>query len=368
MRQVRYLSPDGHPDVPRSGVVDGGTIRGGVAGGLPEPVPLDEARLLPPIATPPSVRDFMAFEQHVDGMGLLVGVDPTVPDVWYRQPLFYFSNPAGLLGPHDDVPVPPGCAVFDFELEVAAVIGPLPGRADLADLTLAEAAQAIAGYVLMNDWSARDLQAAEMTGPLGPCKGKDSAITLGPWLVSADELPGLAHGESGVKLSAAVNGEPFGQASLDSMAWSSRPTPPEAPPCARVTCSVRAHVATAAWPSGGDGRAATPSRPSGPATWSRSTAGSWGAPSAGSCPAPRCASRWPPGSPASRPGRGRPGQERPGRGRSVRAGREPVRRVGRRAAARLGRGTRRLRAASGLRRSRSRGRGFSRSRAGRGGR
>ena len=213
MRSVRYLAPGGEP---RTGVIEGASIRDHSRG----LIPLDGARLLPPIAIPPSVRDFMAFEQHVDGMGRLAGADPTVPDVWYRQPLFYFSNPAALLGPHDDVPVPPGCAVFDFELEVAAVIGPIPGRADLEDLTLAEAGQAIAGYLLMNDWSARDLQSAEMTGPLGPGKGKDSAITLGPWLVSEDELPGLAHGESGVKLSAAVNGEPFGQAPLDSMAWS----------------------------------------------------------------------------------------------------------------------------------------------------
>jgi 2-keto-4-pentenoate hydratase/2-oxohepta-3-ene-1,7-dioic acid hydratase in catechol pathway len=239
VRWVRYTG-GAYGGEPRLGVIDAATVRGGLNRSLedlltsgrladagrrladdpPEVVPLGQVRLAAPIGTPPSVRDFMAFEQHVAGMGRLVGADPPVPDVWYRQPLFYFSNPAAMMGPYDDVPVPPGCEVFDFELEVAAVIGPVTGRADLADLTVAEAGQAIAGYLLMNDWSARDLQAAEMQGPLGPAKGKDAAVTLGPWLVTADELPGLADGESGVLLSAAVNDEPFGQAPLDAMAWS----------------------------------------------------------------------------------------------------------------------------------------------------
>jgi 2-keto-4-pentenoate hydratase/2-oxohepta-3-ene-1,7-dioic acid hydratase in catechol pathway len=242
LRWVRYLSGDAVPaggGDPMLGIVRGDAILGGLAGSLAglltraelgvtgrglarepaEVVPLERARLLAPIPDPPSVRDFMAFEQHVEGMGRLAGAEPPVPDVWYRQPLFYFSNPTAVAGPYDDVAIPPGCAVFDFELEVAAVIGPLPERQELSDLSLAEAARAIAGYVLMNDWSARDLQAVEMQGPLGPCKGKDSAITLGPWFVTADELPGLAEGHSETLLSATVNGEPFGPASLGSMAW-----------------------------------------------------------------------------------------------------------------------------------------------------
>lgn len=128
MRWVRSIRPDTDDGEPRLGVVDGDTIRGGLAGALtdrlasghlaeagrrlaedpPELAGLAGVRLLPPIATPPSVRDFMAFEQHVDGMGRLAGAEPTVPDVWYRQPLFYFSNPAAMLGPGDEVPVPPG--------------------------------------------------------------------------------------------------------------------------------------------------------------------------------------------------------------------------------------------------------------------
>ena len=81
-------------------------------------VPLADVRLLAPLQ-PPTVRDFVAFEEHVEGMRDLAGL----PDAWYDAPTFYFSNPYATIGPADDVPVPPGCAVLDFELEVAAVIG-----------------------------------------------------------------------------------------------------------------------------------------------------------------------------------------------------------------------------------------------------
>lgn len=182
-------------------------------------LPLAGADLLAPIETPPSIRDFMAFEQHVEGMGMLVGADPLVPDVWCDQPLFYFSNPTALVGPYADVAMPPGCAVFDFELEVAAVVGPHPDGRPLSDLTPKEAEACLVGYALLNDWSARDLQAREMQGPLGPCKGKDSSITLGPWLLTADELPGLASGSCEVELQVTVGERYRGRDRLDSMAW-----------------------------------------------------------------------------------------------------------------------------------------------------
>ena len=185
-----------------------------------EVVAITDVSLAAPIESPPSIRDFMAFEQHVEGMGRLAGTTPSVPDVWYRQPLFYFSNPACLHGPDDDVAMPPGGEVFDFELEVAAIVGLAPGITRLSDLTVEESARCISGYVLMNDWTARDLQFAEMQGPLGPCKGKDFAISLGPWLLTADELPGLATGESAdIALTASIDGVVFGGDSPASMAW-----------------------------------------------------------------------------------------------------------------------------------------------------
>ena len=239
MRWVRYTTGDAEAQ-PRLGILAGATIHGGLEGELVELLAQDrleedgrrlagqpgeyvdvaDARLLAPLPDPPSIRDFMAFEQHVEGMAMLVGAEPPVPEVWYEQPLYYFSNPASVIGAYDDVAIPPGCSIFDFELEVAAVVGTCETNPELADLTLDEARATIAGYLLMNDWSARDLQAREMQGPLGPCKGKDSAITLGPWFVTADELPGLADGASDIIMTARINDHEFGAARLDSMAWS----------------------------------------------------------------------------------------------------------------------------------------------------
>jgi 2-keto-4-pentenoate hydratase/2-oxohepta-3-ene-1,7-dioic acid hydratase in catechol pathway len=180
-----------------------------------ETLALDPSRLLPPVE-PPSVRDFITFEQHVEGMVRLHDPPRDVHPQWYEAPTFYFSNPHSGLGAHDDVAVPPGCAVFDYELEVAAVIG-----RDGRDLSPAAAREHIVGYTIFNDWSARDLQFAEMQVGLGPAKGKDSAITLGPWLVTADELEPYRSGDRlDLALEVLVNGERIGRDSLASMAWS----------------------------------------------------------------------------------------------------------------------------------------------------
>src|SRR5918999_4290388 len=113
-----------------------------------DPVPLAQVRLLAPVQ-PPTVRDFVTFEEHVEGVRRSVDGAAGVPEQWYAAPTFYFTNPYSILGPADDVPVPPGCAGFDFELEVAAVIG-RAGR----DLTPEQARDHIIGYTIMNDWSA----------------------------------------------------------------------------------------------------------------------------------------------------------------------------------------------------------------------
>jgi 2-keto-4-pentenoate hydratase/2-oxohepta-3-ene-1,7-dioic acid hydratase in catechol pathway len=180
-----------------------------------ETLPLAGARLLPPLQ-PPSVRDFLTFERHVEGMGGLHDPPRCVHPQWYEVPTFYFSNPHSLVGPHDDVPIPPGCRLFDFELEVAAIVG-----RDGHDLSPEEVAGHIAGYAILNDWSARDLQFTEMQVGLGPAKGKDSAITLGPWIVTADELEShRRNGRLDLRMEAAVNGERIGGDTLASMAWS----------------------------------------------------------------------------------------------------------------------------------------------------
>jgi fumarylacetoacetate (FAA) hydrolase len=148
--------------------------------------PLQDVHLLAPIPTPPSFRDFFSFEEHVaKGFELR---NAEIPEAWYEQPIFYFSNPASIHGPGDEVKRPTDCTLLDFELEIAAVIGQ---------------DNEIAGFTLLNDWSARDLQIKEMSVGLGPAKGKDFASSLGPMLVTPDELPyedGRLHVEATVTL------------------------------------------------------------------------------------------------------------------------------------------------------------------------
>jgi 2-keto-4-pentenoate hydratase/2-oxohepta-3-ene-1,7-dioic acid hydratase in catechol pathway len=180
-----------------------------------EAVPVAEVQLLPPLE-PPTIRDFVAFEEHVEGVVRSVGEGATVVAEWYQAPTFYFTNPYAVIGAHDDVAIPPGCTLLDFELEVAAVIG-REGR----DLTPATAADHIFGYTVLNDWSARDLQRREMRVNLGPCKGKDFATTLGPWLVTADELTDRQDDEGFLPLAmtVAVNGVEIGRDLLSNMGW-----------------------------------------------------------------------------------------------------------------------------------------------------
>src|SRR5207302_2814235 len=122
---------------------------------------LADVALRPPILHPPAIRDFYAFEQHVRTARASRGLD--VPPEWYEIPVFYFSNPAAVYGPDDEIPYPSGSEELDYELELAAMIG-IEGE--------------IAGFTVMNDWSARDLQRAEMKVGLGPAKGKDFATSF----------------------------------------------------------------------------------------------------------------------------------------------------------------------------------------------
>jgi fumarylacetoacetate (FAA) hydrolase len=154
----------------------------------------------PPILSPRSLRDFYAFEQHVKTMWERRG--GTVPEAWYRLPIFYFANVSEIRGPGDPVWRPAASEELDYELEVAALID-TPAH----DLDAASGEQAIGGYMIFNDWSARDLQREETTVRLGPAKGKDFASSIGPWLVTPDELADVRMG-SGYELSmsASVNG------------------------------------------------------------------------------------------------------------------------------------------------------------------
>jgi 2-keto-4-pentenoate hydratase/2-oxohepta-3-ene-1,7-dioic acid hydratase in catechol pathway len=179
---------------------------------------LDEVELLVPIQ-PPSIRDFVAFEEHVEGVVKSIDASEGVVPEWYEYPTFYFTNPNSLIAT-GDVMNPPVCQRLDFELEVGVVVGAVDGR-DGSNLTPAEAREAIFGYTIFNDWSARDVQAREMKVRLGPAKGKDFATTLGPWIVTADEFESRHDDEGFLNLlmTVSINGVEIGRDSLANMGW-----------------------------------------------------------------------------------------------------------------------------------------------------
>jgi 2-keto-4-pentenoate hydratase/2-oxohepta-3-ene-1,7-dioic acid hydratase in catechol pathway len=188
-------------------------------GALADPVEVlayDGADIGAPIPTPPTIRDFMTFEKHLEGVSRRADPTATVPQQFFEQPVFYFTNPHAVIGPNDDVPMPPGCHLFDFELEAAAVVG----RAGY-NLSPGEAEPYIAGYMILNDWSARDVQMHEMLMRLGPAKGKDTATTLGPLFVTADELAPYRSGTSfDLGMQVSVNGNLVGIDRWNNMYWS----------------------------------------------------------------------------------------------------------------------------------------------------
>jgi fumarylacetoacetate (FAA) hydrolase len=162
------------------------------AAGAPDPdddavLAMADLRFGPPILRPPSLRDFYAFERHVATMWQRR--DAEVPEAWYRMPIFYFSNTSEIRGPDDPVWAPRDSRELDFELEVCALVD-----TPAIDLAPDRAEEAIGGYTILNDWSARDLQRDETTVRLGPAKGKDFAASIGPWLVTPDELADVRSG------------------------------------------------------------------------------------------------------------------------------------------------------------------------------
>ncbi len=158
-------------------------------------------RLLPPVPNPRTFRDFYVFERHVAACRARRGLE-MVGD-WYRQPVFYFSNPMSLVGHDRPVYAPLGSEQLDFELELGVIIGK-PGR----NIPRQEAWNHVAGFTIINDFSARDLQRQEMAVGLGPAKGKDFATAVGPHLVTLDEVADRIDEEGRIhlRMTARVNG------------------------------------------------------------------------------------------------------------------------------------------------------------------
>ncbi|QEW01606.1 fumarylacetoacetate hydrolase family protein [Microbacterium caowuchunii] len=162
------------------------------------------------------MRDFLAFEGHIAGMKKGEPGDGTVPEQWYEAPAFLFMNPWSVVPTGAGIPMPPFTRKLDFELEVAAIV-----KNTVRDVPIEEAAGHIAGYCIFNDWSARDIQGAEMRIGLGPAKGKDFANTLGPWITTPEELEPFREGDRfALEMSVSVNGEVIGTDNLRNMSWS----------------------------------------------------------------------------------------------------------------------------------------------------
>jgi len=154
--------------------------------------PIRVTRLLAPIQSPPSVREFCGFEEHFRNLCRRRGVEMT--QAWYDVPAFYFSNPNSLVGYDDEVVAPRGATELDYELELGIVIG---RRA--RNIPAASAWDCVAGFTIVNDFAARDLQRRELVVGFGSAKGSDFATAVGPVLVTRDEFSDKING-AGLRL------------------------------------------------------------------------------------------------------------------------------------------------------------------------
>ncbi|MFN2388605.1 MAG: fumarylacetoacetate hydrolase family protein [Actinomycetota bacterium] len=166
-------------------------------------------RWLCPLDRAASLKDFLAFEDHVVRGARRRRTE--VPAYWYEAPVYYKGNHRALIGPDDDCPWPAYTDHLDFELELALIVG-RRGK----DLKPQDAGGHVFGFTILNDFSARDVQAHEMTAWLGPAKGKDFANAIGPCVVTADEV-GV---EPDLEMTCRVNGETWGRARSSDMHWS----------------------------------------------------------------------------------------------------------------------------------------------------
>jgi 2-keto-4-pentenoate hydratase/2-oxohepta-3-ene-1,7-dioic acid hydratase in catechol pathway len=168
-----------------------------------------DVQLSAPLPDPPSLRDFIAFEDHIAATSKKRG--QSIPPEWYKAPVYYKGNHRTIIGPDDPLSWPLDTTKLDYELELACIIG-RKGK----DISERQAEDYIAGYTIMNDFSARDIQFQEMACRLGPAKGKDFATALGPCLVTPDEIADLG----ALTMIARVNGEEWSRGRFGTIHWS----------------------------------------------------------------------------------------------------------------------------------------------------
>jgi 2-keto-4-pentenoate hydratase/2-oxohepta-3-ene-1,7-dioic acid hydratase in catechol pathway len=168
---------------------------------------LDEVKLKTPVPDPRMLRDFISFETHIANASKLRG--ESVPEAWYKAPVYYKGNPYNIIGPDETVQWPSYSRIMDYELELACIIGK-EGK----NIPEEKAHEYIAGYAIMNDLSARDAQKNEMLCRLGPAKGKDFCTVVGPWLVTADEVD-----PRNLRMTAKVNGALWSDGNSGTSHW-----------------------------------------------------------------------------------------------------------------------------------------------------
>ena len=191
---------------------------------------LADLDLLPPIPKPPSIRDFIGFEQHMLNASKSFG--HTIGKVYYEIPVFYFTNHHAVFGPEDEIKRPTKETKLDLELEMAAIIGKKGN-----DIKAEEADDFIFGYTVFNDWTARSIQRQEMQMPLGPAKGKDFANAFGPCIVTKDEfeqyrcqisrsehpahleMPLTDNNRFDIKMTAKINGKTICEGNYKTVFW-----------------------------------------------------------------------------------------------------------------------------------------------------
>lgn len=169
---------------------------------------------LVPVPHVNQIRDFYAFEEHVRNARKKRGME--VAPEWYEFPAYYYSGNSSLYPSDSEVPKPKFTDELDFELELAAIIGK-EGR----DISKSDALDYISGFVLMNDWSARDQQRSEMAIGLGPSKSKDFATSFGRYFITADEVIELMDENSKIdaEVSVSVNGREVARNNINTMYW-----------------------------------------------------------------------------------------------------------------------------------------------------
>ncbi len=191
---------------------------------------LSEVQLLAPLPKPPTIRDFLGFEQHMLNASKSFGHKTS--EIYYEIPVFYFTNPHAVYGSGDKIKRPKNETKLDLELELAAIIGKKGN-----DISPENADDYIFGYTIFNDWTARSIQKEEMQMPLGPAKGKDFANAFGPCIVTKDEfekyrckitrasqpahlkMPNLTDNRFDLKMTAKINGATICEGNYKTAYW-----------------------------------------------------------------------------------------------------------------------------------------------------